>query len=213
MPNNANNNWLWPALLTAAIAALGYVAKLLIETIKSIRAEKNARRTQLLQLYSLIKAGDVAFEAQKEHRNNLMRIIEKNHQQLIKGKVGFEDKMEAAFDSFNHEEKELHTLVRAITMHTINPINTALMEWLKKDSYYKARKHDNSALSELSQKLTALEAHLYLWMAKYTIWMPDNKAHALVYLADEKRHGVMFPKEIDLLIEKILKLKPMQAEG
>ena len=209
MPNDANNNWLWPALLTAAIAALGYVAKLLIETIKSIRAEKNARRTQLLELYSLIKAGNIAFEVQKENRNLLTGLIEKNHTQLIKGKIGFEEKMEAAFDSFSIEEKELHTLVRAITMHTINPINAALLDWLKKDKYYKARKHDDSTLSQLSQKLTSLEAHLYLWIAKYAIWMPENKAHALVYLADEKRHGVMFPKGIDVLIEKILKLKPL----
>ena len=211
MATDADNNWFWPALLTAAIAAAGYIAKLLIETIQKIRAEKRARRTRLLELYSLIKAGDTAFKVQSENRSKLIILIEQKYQHLIQNKIGFEERMEACYSCFTHEEKELHTIIRAITMHTINPLNAALMDWLKKDDYYKSGKHNNTALSALAQKLTALEAHLYLWIAKYAIWIPGNNTHALVYLADEKRHGVVFPKGMDLLIEQILKLKPSTA--
>jgi len=212
MATGANDNWLWPALLTAAIAAVGYVAKLLIETIKGIRTDANARRSRLLELYSLIKAGDTAFKVQSENRNKLMGIIERKYPQLIAGKTGFEEIMEACFSTFTPGEKELHTIIRAITVHTIFTLNTALLDWLKKDNFYKSRRHNDTTLARLSQKLTALEAHLYLWLAKYAIWIPDTDAHALVYLADEKRHGVIFPKGIDVLIEKILKLKPLPEE-
>ncbi|HWB28232.1 MAG TPA: hypothetical protein VG738_22320 [Chitinophagaceae bacterium] len=206
MENAADNNWLWPALLTAAIAAAGYIAKLLIDTIKNLRSERRARRTHLLELYSLLKAGNTAFLVQKENRTRLMDSIRAHHAHIIAGKIGFEEIMEASFNSFSEKEKELHTIIRAITTHTILSLNTAMLEWLKKDDYYKAHKHDDNDLSKLSQSLMALEAHLYLWHAKYAIWMPDKPAHALVYLADEQKHGVEFPKGIDLIIEKVLSL-------
>jgi hypothetical protein len=212
MENTENNNWLWPALLTAAIAAVGYVAKLLIETIKDIRAEKRARRTHLLELYSLLMAGYAAFKVQTDNRNKLMAAIDSKYQQQVAGKIGFEERMEAVYTILTPEEKELHSIIRAITMHTISPINKAMLNWLKKDSYYKAHKHDDSHLSQLAQSLMALEAHLYLWQSKYAIWIPDNPAHALVYLADEKRHGVVFPKGIEELIKKVLDLKEPLTE-
>jgi len=207
MENAAANNWFWPAMLTAAIAAAGYIAKLLIDTIKNIRAEKRERRTHLLELYALLRAGNVAFNVQKENRTRLMELINVHHADLIKGKVGFEEIMEAAYNSFGDKEKELHTIIRAITVHTICSLNAAMLEWLKKDTYYKSHKHNNNNLSRLSQSLMALEAHLYLWNAKYAIWIPKHPAHALVYLADEQKHGVVFPKGIDILIEKELNLK------
>jgi hypothetical protein len=209
MDNQATNSWLWPALLTAAIAAVGYVAKLLLESIQKVRADRRARRSNLLELYSLLRAGFTAFKVQNENRNKLMDIIRSKYQQEVTGKIGFEEKMEAVYTILNPAEKELHTLIRAITMHTIYPVNEAMLKWLKSDTYYKSSKHNDGNLSKLSQSLMALEAHLYLWHAKYVIWMPDTPAHSLVYLADEKRHGVVFPKGIEVLIEKVLKLRAL----
>ncbi len=207
MENAATNNWLWPALLTAAIAAAGYVAKLLIETVQKVRSDRRARRTHLLELYSLLRAGYTAFRVQTENRNKLMGIINAKYAEQVTGKIGFEERMEAVYTVLAPSEKELHTIIRAITMHTIYPLNDAMLKWLKKDSFYKSSKHDDGTLSQLAQSLMALEAHLYLWQSKYAIWIPGNPAHALVYLADEKRHGVVFPQGIETLIGKVLKLK------
>jgi len=50
-----------------------------------------------------------------------------------------------------------------------------------------------------------LQAHLLLWLAKYEIWIPASPEHALVYLADEKEHGVGFPRGLDELVDATLK--------
>ena len=35
-----------------------------------------------------------------------------------------------------------------------------------------------------------------LWHAKYEAWIPNHPEHALVYMADEKHHGLGFPGAI-----------------
>lgn len=40
-----------------------------------------------------------------------------------------------------------------------------------------------------------------LWNAKYESWIPEQPEHALVYMDDEKRHGVGFPKRREAIIE------------
>ena len=44
-----------------------------------------------------------------------------------------------------------------------------------------------------------------MWNAKYTIWIPEDSAHALVYMADEAKHGLPFPKDIQEVVQKLLK--------
>jgi hypothetical protein len=77
--------------------------------------------------------------------------------------------------------------------------------WLKNDTYFKAQKQTNSNLGILAEKLAQVEIHLLLWEAKYQLWIPDHPEHALVYLADEKEHGIGFPKGIDEVLSKICK--------
>jgi hypothetical protein len=42
-----------------------------------------------------------------------------------------------------------------------------------------------------------------LWRDKYTVWMKNEK-HCVVYLDDEERHGVSFPKGIEDLVDEAL---------
>jgi hypothetical protein len=44
------STWFAPAVLGAVIAALGYVAKLLIESLTDYRNRKRERKSQLVQL-------------------------------------------------------------------------------------------------------------------------------------------------------------------
>jgi len=73
------------------------------------------------------------------------------------------------------------------------------VKWIQDDSYFKAQ-NGEGPLGKLAGELAKLELHLILWLAKYEAWIPEFKAHALVYLADEKKHGVGFPSGIDELI-------------
>jgi hypothetical protein len=51
----------------------------------------------------------------------------------------------------------------------------------------------SSRKRELAEELFALEIHLTLWHAKFESWIPGHPEHALVYLDDEKAHGLGFP--------------------
>src|SRR5712691_2980458 len=68
----------------------------------------------------------------------------------------------------------------------------------------KGRPGFNAVFSSSFSQLGALEAHLLMWIAKYSAWIPDTPAHALVYLADEEAHGVPFPSGIERTIEQAL---------
>jgi hypothetical protein len=44
-----------------------------------------------------------------------------------------------------------------------------------------------------------------LWQAKYSTWMtPEKPEHALVYMAEEVERGVIFPRELDETVKKLL---------
>lgn len=189
------------ALLTAAIAAFGYVAKLVIEWIKDLIDEHRRRESQLAQLQSLLKAGSYVASAQSTQRNKLAALLEhRTGNKVVGDKEGYEKFFVDNYDSFTAAEMELHGIVRAFTRDGMRPINEAQLKWVQDDIYFKS-KSGNDVFGALAKELAGLEVHQILWRAKYEVWIPPNKKHALVYLADEQEHGVGFPKKIDALIE------------
>lgn len=195
--------WLGAALVGAVIAAIGYVGKLIIESWRSFREEQDARRARLVELQSLLGAARVSFAIQNSHAKRLASTVRKNHADQVKGEKGYERIFSIAHDEFTTEERELHAIIRSITMYSLRPTNQSLLEWLKKDTYFKAQK-PNQELGELAKQLATLEAHLILWHAKYEAWIPESPNHALVYLADEEKHGISFPRGIDEVVAEAL---------
>ena len=197
--------WLGTAVLGAIIAALGYLAKLLLEWLGEVKIRLRTRRARLVEVFSLLRAGRVAFKIQSEHRNRLKESIAKRAPELDASLTGYERLFTAAYPSMTEDEKELHTLVRTITVNTLRPLNESLLKWLREDTYFKARTWGSGLYVQVAQKLADLEAHLLLWHAKYTVWIPENPAHSLIYLADEERHGVGFPSGIENDVQELLK--------
>jgi hypothetical protein len=74
--------------------------------------------------------------------------------------------------------------------------------------FFKAHRADDARYGRLAQLLGQLETHLILWHAKYAAWIPNNPEHALVYMADESKHGLGFPSGIDEEVAHHLGLKP-----
>jgi hypothetical protein len=184
----------------AVFAAIGYVSKLVIEWIKGLTDEHRRRRSQLVQLQSLLRAGFYTYDTQIGHREKLTKMIEqRTGKELSSEGDGYDQFFADSFQSFVASEKELHDIIRAFTIHAMRPVNLSLLQWLRADSYFKAQSGDTS-LGKLAGELARLEIHLILWLAKYEVWIPEFKAHALVYLVDEKGHGVGFPVGIDELI-------------
>lgn len=200
--------WLDKAVLGAVLAVLGYVGKGIGEFVARVRAEGRARRARLTQLLALIRAGDTAFRVQSDARDQLRDSLLRRDERL-KRLEGYEAIFSAAYPSLTPAERELFDIVRAITVYTIASLNDALIKWLEADVDFRGVSRGSQSQRRLAAYLSDLEAHLLLWRAKFAAWIPSHPDRALVYLADEKRHGVPFPQDGALIIQAVLKLGPL----
>jgi hypothetical protein len=196
--------WAAPALLAALIAALGFVGKTAADLVLRLRETARDRKSRLTELYALLRAGDVAFAVQRELRMRLADQLRERLPETASLPPGFDRLFVATYDDMNDEERKLHSLIRNITVHTFRPLNQSLLEWLREDRYFRAVPPSHRRLGSLALFLAQLEAHLVLWVAKYEAWIPNQPAHALVFLADEEKHGVGFPRQGSTILAKVL---------
>jgi hypothetical protein len=195
--------WLGGAAVGAIIAALGYVAKMMIEGIAAFRRDRNSRRASVVHLQSLLRASRVSFVIQNELAQRLLADIQRNHPEVATA-GGYESAISNAYDKLSREERELHAVIRGYTTAALRPTNMEILQWVKSDSYFKAQHSRAGTVGEFARKLGDLEAHLLLWHAKYEAWIPDQPYHALVYLADEQRHGLEFPPSFDNTVKQLV---------
>jgi hypothetical protein len=196
--------WIGTAVLGAILALLGWVGKQLAEWRATLRAEERNRRARLAELLALIRAGDAAFKVQSENRDRLAKLIRSRNATFAEAGHGYDKLFALAFPTMSGPERELYDVVRSVTIHTFQPLNEALLKWLAADVEFRVRPPDKTRRAQPAKYLTDLEAHLLLWQAKFKAWIPDHPEHALVYLADEERHGVGFPKGGAQLVADIL---------
>jgi len=189
-------SWLAAPVLGAVLAALGYIGTRIYEQWLEWSKVKRERRVKLLQLRSLLNAGKAAFDIQNELAIQLEKSLHSN-QNFADG-IGYDDVFAKNFGMFTNDQKELHNIVRGYSEYALFPINSATQKWLTEDTYFKGR------ADTLARVLSQLEAHITLWLAKYAVWLKDKPQHALVYLEDEKKHGLGFPHEVDALVKQAL---------
>ena len=186
--------WAAPALVAAVVAALGFVGKTIADLVLRLREDARGRRSRLTELYALLRAGDAAFAGQRELRQRLAKQLRHRLPQAADLPPGFDRLFAATYAEMTDEERQLHSLIRTMTVHTFRPLNQSLLEWLRADRHFRAISPSHRRLGSLALFLAQLEAHLVLWVAKYEAWIPEHPEHALVFLVDEERHGVGFPK-------------------
>ena len=198
--------WLGTAVVGALIATFGFLGKSMFRAWSEARAEKASRLARILRLASLLRASRTTFVVQNNHARRLLSSLEEKHTREIGEESGFERAFSRLYDKFTEDEKELHGIIRSMTVHSLRPINEAVLEWLKEDTTFKTGFIPGAIKNrrQLAEKLLALEAHLILWNAKYEYWIPDEPKHALVYLADEEEHGVGFPTGIESVISDVV---------
>jgi hypothetical protein len=142
-----------------------------------------ARLASLAELSSLLRAGWVSFIIQNEHAQRLVGTYGDGQGAVASvAEKGYEQAITDAFPNFNAGQRELHNIIRGITIHALRQINLGLLEWVKKDAIFEGLSSRPGVVGELARKLSVLEAHLFLWHAKYEIWIPSHPEHALVYL-------------------------------
>jgi hypothetical protein len=193
------------ALIGAVIAALGYVGKLAIDQFQAIRAARAARLASLAGLFTLLRASWVSFAIQNGHVQRLMDMLRARGVVQQVSPLGYEHTIAATFSSLNSEESDLHAIIRSITVHSLLPVNQALLDWVRQDIVFKGLSHSPGLAGDLARGLVHLHAHLSLWLSKYEAWIPGHPEHALVYMADEQEHGLGFPTGLDKLVDDALK--------
>lgn len=191
-------------LVPALLAALGYVGKQIVESLRQWRAERDQRRARLHQLGALLQASQAAFQVQRAQVGRLAQRLAGKHGNELEAGVGYERLFSRLYDQFDSDEKDLHGVIRAYTEHGLRPLNEAMLAWLRDDVDHRTTVRKSGQKLELAKLLNQLDAHLLLWLAKYDAWIPNRPHHALVYLADEEEHGVGFPHGIDSAVEGVI---------
>lgn len=186
-------------LLVAAISALAaYGWKSWIESRERKRREQASTISKLQELRSLLDTSRYLFSMQQVQVQRLMEMLRHNHPvEYAKGE-GYDERMARCFKVFNDDERALHGIIRAYTEHSMRRVNEALQHWLETDSLFKMGQVESSRRQALADRLRELEMHLLLWHAKFEYWLPANPGHALVYMEDEKAHGLGFPNDREL---------------
>ena len=190
------------ALIGAIIAGSGYVGKLLVDAGLDLQKRKRDRRAQLVDLRSLLRVTRTSFALQNLHVIRLREMLRERN--LAVGDAGYEETMSCAYPSFTRKEKELHGIIRGMTVNALKPTNQKVLEWIQNDRYFRGQQKGAGLIGNLTERLSDLQSHLLLWLAKYETWIPDKPEHALVYLGDEDQHGVGFPSGIDELVDQVL---------
>jgi hypothetical protein len=197
--------WLQRTIAAAVIAACGYVANIAVESIQKWQRFKAKQKTSLFKLLAVLRTMRAAYQIQATHRNELARRI-RSKNDGSRDVIGYEELFSQYFEKFSKGDQELHGYIRGITIHAIEPLNRAVAKWLDGDTYHRARRA-TPLQKELAVALDQLSVHLSLWRARYAIWIPEQPSHALVYLADEKKYGIGFPRGIEKIIEANLHIE------
>src|SRR5215207_3781008 len=99
--------WLGAAVVTGIIAAIGYVAKQIVDWLATARATKANRFARLVDLQSLLRAGRVIFAIQNDHAQRLLTMIQEHHGDQVAKDKGFERTFAMAYSYLTPEEQEL----------------------------------------------------------------------------------------------------------
>jgi hypothetical protein len=189
----------------AVVAALGYVGKLVTESWREWRRAEAESLAQLFKLQALLRASRTAFIVQRELADRLADQLTSEHANDLPSAPGLERLFSHLHTRFSPAEAELHEVIRAYTEHAMRPINESLADWLRDDASHRViDRRKNQREIQLAELLNQLDSHLLLWLAKYERWIPGRPDHALVYLDDEERHGLGFPRGLDDAVDELL---------
>jgi hypothetical protein len=187
--------WITTLLIGAIMAVAGYAWKSWIENRERKRKERAGIISKLEELKSLLDTSRYLFSMQQVQVQRLMESLRHNHPAEYAKAEGYDERMARCFPKLNDDEKALHGIIRAYTQHSMRRVNEAIQRWLDTDEQFKTGRVQSSRKQALADRLRELEMHLLLWQAKLEYWLPANPGHALVYMEDERAHGLGFPSD------------------
>jgi hypothetical protein len=193
-------------LITLGGGALLGGASYLVRSLHGWWTQRRKERGELVASLHRIAAHLRTSKSLFDVQSDLVKRLDGSLKLLPSGEIGtlgYEATFTLLREHFTDEQKDLHGMVRAITVNGLLPVNQAASEWLDQDTIFKTGMAPLKSPDTFASWLRQLELHLTLWHAKYRYWIPDAR-HALVYLADEEDHGVRFPIGIEDIVDEAL---------
>ncbi|HEV2855275.1 MAG TPA: hypothetical protein VHC97_20945 [Thermoanaerobaculia bacterium] len=202
-PTGRPDDWLNEAIVGAVFALLGYVGRALHEHLKIRREAKKNVADELQKLSVLLEESDALFKDQNFKARRLLTLLERRLADRVPSNLGFDEAFFRMYEQLNDDEKELHSLIRSITVTSLVRVNSDMSEWLRRNAAIRQGTASDPKYQRLVEELSNLQFHLNLWHAKYAVHMNDPK-RCLVYLADEKQQGTRFPPELEPALAAVL---------
>ena len=188
-------------LVSGALAAAGWAGQSLYGTWRRRKRERTQTAIHLSRLMSLLNTASNLFDIQQEQVRRLEGELKRNHPAEYGSGNGYDDELSRLHHLMTESERSLHEVIRGYTEHSMRTVNQAMTSWLNDDTVFKTGGAPVTRPHQLAARLSELELHLLLWHAKFRSWIPGHQERALVYMDDEKAHGLGFPrattKEVD----------------
>jgi len=198
------SEWLLRTVIAAVFAILGFIGQDIYEEWKQKQDEEIARLDSLMELSNLLDESYSVFVSQNNQVKRLLRMLRENHGEVVPEGLGYDETFSIMFDRFTNDEAELQKIIRSTTMHSQRRLNQTMSKWLQRAHAFKRSDQPRPQRLLLSEQLRALELHLNQWHDKYEALIPDDPKRSLVYLADEKGHGVRFPQGLKNAVDEVI---------
>jgi hypothetical protein len=191
-------------LLAGVGGGIGFFGKGFYEDWKLRRTAEIARLDSAVELAALLDESFSIYESQNHQAQRLLQMLQGNHGGEVPEGLGYDETFFRLFDRFTSEEAELQRLIRSTTMHSQRRLNESMSKWLQNAPAFKKGDQPNPQRVRFREQLRELELHLNQWHDKYEAVIPGDLKRTLVYLADEKGHGVGFPQGLKSAVDEVI---------
>jgi hypothetical protein len=164
--------------------------------------ERERAIDKLKELKTLLDESWATFVTQGQQRNRLSDMLLSNHP--IPSHKGYNDLFYQLHDDMNQEEKELFQIIRGTTMGSVYRVNEKLRKWADDNPVYRLLPKSTPSRDRLEEELLQLKVHFGSWFSKYELVFLKDERQSLVYLADERRQGIGFPKQLGSVVDQTI---------
>lgn len=147
-------DWFGEALVGAIFAVIGYLVKSLIDYCVKKNAQKETKKENLKKLSGLLHESKTLFDAQNSMARRLLRRISERFGEQTK--KGYEANFYYFYDQLADEEKDLHKIIRGVTLNSLCRVNKEMKQWLESDLIFKTNSSGLANSDEVSEKLKIL---------------------------------------------------------
>ncbi len=202
--------WVGQGLVALLVGALIPYWLKTLDNVKDrrqkIRELHMDRLASIIELSTLLTTSRIIFITQNKMAQKLVLPLMKQHGDKILDGMSINEILAKLYPKFTEDQIAQHKNIRAWSIHLMMPINQEIINWLENDTLFRTTyiSAKDSTKRLLANKLIELHAHLLLWKGKYNALIPEENSNAIVYLADEERHGIGFPGGLDELIQKMM---------